>query len=299
MDEIFHVSFPGLGIESITISRVAFRLFGVDVYWYGILIALAVILGLLLAYRSAPRFGIKSDTILDTVIAVVPLMIVFARLYYVVFAQDEFKGNWLSIFNLRTGGLGFYGGVIGGIFAVILVSRIRHVPVSRMMDLLVVYLPLGQAIGRWGNFFNQEAFGSNTTLPWGMISEGTTRYLTEIGGFDPSMPVHPTFLYEFIGNMLIFALLYYVHAKSRRPFETLCVYLISYGFIRFFVENLRTDSLYIGNTDIRISVVMSGAMVICGGAAWILIRRKPIVEGRAGLVALEKKEKDLAENPGE
>lgn len=297
--EIFHVSFPGLGIDSIAISRVAFRLFGIDVYWYGILISFAVVLGLFLAYRSAARFGVKPDYVLDTVIAVVPLMIVFARVYYVVFALDEFKGNWLGIFNLRTGGLGFYGGVIGGVFAVILVSKIRRVPLSRMMDLLVVYLPLGQAIGRWGNFFNQEAFGTNTTLPWGMISEGTTRYLAGIGGFDPSLPVHPTFLYEFIANMLIFGLLCYIRRKSKRPYETLFVYLLSYGFVRFFVESVRTDSLYIGNTGIRISMVLSGAMFLGGVAALILIRRKPVVEGRAGLVALPKKEDTLAENPGE
>jgi len=298
MDEIFHVGFPGLGIDSITVNRVAFRLFGMDVYWYGILISFAVVLGLFLAYRNAARFGVKPDYVLDTVIAVVPLMIVFARLYYVVFALDEFQGNWLNIFNLRTGGLGFYGGVIGGILAVVLVSKFRRVPLARMIDLLVVYLPLGQAIGRWGNFFNQEAFGSNTSLPWGMISEGTTKYLAAVGGFDPSMPVHPTFLYEFIANMLIFVLLCIVRAKSKRPYETISVYLIAYGFVRFFVESVRTDSLYIGNTGIRISMVLSGMMVIGGMIALILIRRKPVVEGRAGVVS-EKKENSLAENSGE
>lgn len=292
-----------MGIDSITINRVAFNLFGTPVYWYGILISLAVILSLILAYRRADRFGVKPDYVMDTMIAIVPLMIVFARLYYVAFEWNEFKGKWLEIFNLRTGGLAFYGGVIGGVLALILVTRIRHIPLSRMMDLLVVYVPLAQGIGRWGNFFNQEAFGSNTTLPWGMISEGTTRYLTDIGGFDPSMPVHPTFLYEFLANMLIFVLLLFVRERSKRPYETTIVYFITYGLVRFFTESIRTDSLYIGDTDIRVSMVLSAVMCIIGLAALLLIRRKPVVEGRAGVVQRKEiqdnEEKNLDENPGE
>lgn len=298
MDEIFHVSFPGLGIESLPISRVAFRLFGLGVYWYGVIISLAVVLCLILAYRSAARYGVKPDHVVDIIIAVVPLMIVFARLYYVVFALDEFRGDWIRIFNLRDGGLAFYGGIIGGILAILLVARIRHIRISRMIDLLVVYVPLGQGIGRWGNFFNQEAFGTNTTLPWGMISEGTTAYLERIGGYDPSMPVHPTFFYEFAANMVIFVLLLFVRKKSKRPFETMAVYLLCYGFVRFFVESIRTDALYVGNTDIRISMVVSGAMCVLSAIWLIIIRRKPAVDGRAGLVP-ETKENGLAENPGE
>lgn len=292
MDEIYHVSFPGLGIDSITISRVAFRVFGVEIYWYGILISAAVLISLFLAYRSSKKFGVKPDHVLDTMITIVPFMIIFARLYYVVFALDEFKDNWLSVFNLRTGGLAFYGGVIGGVLAVILICRIRKIPFSRMADLLVVYLPLAQGIGRWGNFFNQEAFGSNTTLPWGMISEGTTEYLAKIGGFDPSAPVHPTFLYEFVANMLIFILLYFVREKSRRPYEATAVYFAAYGFVRFFTESIRTDSLYIGDTSIRVSMVLSACMCVTAVAVLVWIRTRPVVEGKAGIVP---KENELAE----
>ncbi len=285
MNEVFHVSFPGLGIDNLTINREAFSLFGVGVYWYGILISLAVIASLLLAYRSAEKFGVKPDYVLDTIIAIVPLMIIFARLYYIAFSFDEFKGNLLSILNLRTGGLAFYGGVIGGILAIIGVCRFRKVPLSRMMDLLVVYLPLAQGIGRWGNFFNQEAFGRNTALPWGMISEGTTDYLARIGGFNPNAPVHPTFLYEFLANILIFGILVYVRQKSKRPFETTAVYFIFYGFVRFFTESLRTDSLYIGNTNLRISMLLSAGMFIIALVAFLIIRRRPVIEGKAGLTA--------------
>lgn len=298
MNEVFHVGFPGLGIDSITINRVAFNLFGVEVYWYGILISFAVIISLFLAYRNAERFGVKPDYVLDTVITIVPFMIIFARLYYVAFALDEFEGRWLGIFNLRTGGLAFYGGVIGGIIAIVVVSKFRHIPLSRMMDLLVVYLPLAQGIGRWGNFFNQEAFGTNTNLPWGMISEGTTEYLSRIGGFDPMSPVHPTFLYEFLANIMIFIVLYFVREKSKRPFETTTVYFITYGFVRYFTESLRTDSLYIGNTQIRISMVLSAAMCISAVVVLILIRRKPVIEGKSGIITVQK-ENDSAEHPGE
>lgn len=295
MDEIYHVSFPGLGIDSITISRVAFKVFGVEIYWYGILISAAVLISLFLAYRSAKKFGVKPDHLLDTMITIVPFMIIFARLYYVVFALDEFKGNWISVFNLRTGGLAFYGGVIGGVLAIILICRIRKIPLHRMTDLLAVYLPLAQGIGRWGNFFNQEAFGSNTTLPWGMISEGTTSYLTKIGGFDPSAPVHPTFLYEFVANMMIFVLLHFVREKSKRPYETTAVYFIAYGFVRFFTESIRTDSLYIGDTSIRVSMVLSACMCIVAAAMLVWIRTRPVVEGKAGIVP---KENELAEETG-
>jgi phosphatidylglycerol:prolipoprotein diacylglycerol transferase len=297
MDGIFHVSFPGLGIDQVTIDRVAVDLFGFEIYWYGIIIAFAILLCLFLVNRSAKRYGVLPDYVLDTILAIIPLMLVFARIYYVAFSWDEFKGNWLGIFNPRTGGLAFYGGVIGGAVAIVLVSKIRRVPLSRMMDLLVVYLPLGQAIGRWGNFFNQEAFGTNTTLPWGMISEGTTKYLKEIGGFDPLAPVHPTFLYEFLANLLIFALLLWVRKKSKRPFETTVVYFIAYGSVRFFTESIRTDSLYIGSTGIRISMVLSAAMFLIALVLFILIRRKPVIEGLAGVVA-DTKENDIAENPG-
>lgn len=284
MDNIFHVSFPGMGIDNITINRVAFSFFGIEVYWYGMLISLAVILGLLILHRMAGRFGIHPDIVLDTVILLVPVMIVAARLYYVAFSFDEFKGNIWSVFNLRTGGLAFYGGVIGGVLAVFIISKIKKVSFSRLADLFVVVLPLSQGIGRWGNFFNQEAFGSGTTLPWGMVSEGTKSYLTQIGHVNPSTPVHPTFMYEFIANIIIFVILYKVHEKSKRPFETLMVYLMSYGLVRFFVESIRTDSLFIGESQIRVSMLLSGIMVAFGLICFIIIRRRPIVANAAGIV---------------
>ncbi|HAL74641.1 MAG TPA: prolipoprotein diacylglyceryl transferase, partial [Clostridiales bacterium] len=164
------VDFPGLGIQDIQISRIAFKLFGMPIYWYGLLIAFAIILCMLMAMRQAPKYSLNSEEIMDTFIAIIPLMIVFARLYYVAFEWEYYVEDWKMIFDTRQGGLGFYGGVIGGALAIWLVTRIKKIKISALLDFLAVYVPLGQAIGRWGNFFNQEAFGNNTTLPWGMYS---------------------------------------------------------------------------------------------------------------------------------
>ncbi len=299
MIEKFKVSFPGLGINDLLIDRVAFSLFGNDVYWYGILTATGLLLALLLSYRAAPRYGIQQDHVLDTVLYMIPLMIICARLYYVVFEWDSFKGNIKSIFALRDGGLAFYGGFIGGVITLIIVVKLRKLSLSRLMDLLVVYVPLGQGIGRWGNFFNQEAFGVNTKLPWGMISNGTADYLRRTGTGDPSLPVHPTFLYEFLANMLIFAVLLYIRKRSRRPYVTTASYFIMYGFIRFFVESLRTDSLFIGNTSLRASMVLSALMVLASSAYIIYVKRQPVVEGKAGLVELasEQAEEQISDIP--
>lgn len=274
MSADFLVDFPGLGIHDIPVRRVAFELFGFEVYWYGLLIASAIVLCLILASRQATRFQMKSDDILDTFILIIPMSIVLARLSYVVFEWPYYAEDWRRIIAVNQGGLMFYGGVAGGVLAVVIMCRIKKIPVSRMFDFLAVYLPLGQAIGRWGNFFNQEAFGSNTTLPWGMISNQTTLYLSRIGGFQPDQPVHPTFLYEFIGNMLIFALLFFIRRRNKTPFRVVLYYFLFYGILRFFVESVRTDSLYIPNTNLRVSMVISAVMVIFALILLMVLRQR-------------------------
>ncbi|MDD2580211.1 MAG: prolipoprotein diacylglyceryl transferase [Clostridia bacterium] len=274
MNADFLVDFPGLGIHDIPVRRVAFEVFGFEVYWYGLLIASAIVLCLILASRHAPRYQMKSDDILDTFILIIPMSIVLARLSYVVFEWPYYAEDWRRIIEINQGGLMFYGGVAGGVLAVVIMCRIKKIPVSRMFDFLAVYLPLGQAIGRWGNFFNQEAFGSNTRLPWGMISNQTTFYLTRIGGYQPDQPVHPTFLYEFIGNMLIFILLLAIRRRNKTPFRVLLYYFLLYGIMRFFVEAVRTDSLYIPNTDLRVSMVISAVMVVFSLILLMVLRQR-------------------------
>lgn len=266
----FLVSFPGLGIYDLPINRVLFEinLFGrtLSIYWYGLLIAIAFLLAMLLAMKQAETFGLNADYISELFLWIIPLGLVGARLYYVVFAWDEFAGNLGKILDTRTGGLAFYGGVIGGVLGVIIWSAIRKQSFNKIADFLIVYLPLGQAIGRWGNFVNQEAFGTNTTLPWGMISNGTTSYLRSLNmpGISPNLPVHPTFLYEFVGNMLIFVILLVVRKHSTTRYSVLSLYLVLYGTLRFFVEGIRTDALYVGDGGIRVSQWLSAAMVVAG-----------------------------------
>ena len=276
MNADFIVHFPGLGIHDLEVNRVAFRLFGFDIYWYGLLIAIAIVLCLFLASKEAPKFGLKSDHAVDAMIIIVPFMIIFARLYYVIFEWHRYADNWLKIFDTRDGGLAFYGGVIGGIIALIVMAKWRRYKVGNVLDFFVVYVPLGQAIGRWGNFFNQEAFGNNTDLPWGMISNGTMRYLSTVDmpGINPLAPVHPTFFYEFVANMMIFLILHRIRRQSNIKGETVAWYLVLYGAVRFFVESIRTDPLIIPNTTIRVSMLLSALMVLAGLAFLAVIQRR-------------------------
>ncbi len=272
----YSVSFPGLGIEGLNINRVAFEisLFGRDltVYWYGLIFTLAMLLCIAIAMWRAPRYDFTKDDILDYFLWLIPFILLGSRIYYVAFEWEQFKGSLSAIFDFREGGLAFYGGVIGGMLAIWIATRMKRVKLHRVFDYFAVLLPLGQGIGRWGNFFNQEAFGTNTSLPWGMISEGTRQGLAVLSpnpssplpGLDPNLPVHPTFLYEFIANMLIFAILLVVHKRQTRPWSSVLTYFFLYGTVRFFVEGIRTDSLMFDafGHSIRISQLLSAVMVI-------------------------------------
>lgn len=281
--ETLHVSFPGLGIYNLPVDRIAFsfnlgnREF--NIYWYGIIIAVAFLVCFLLSVKQAPKYGIKSDHIVDAFLLIMILAIVGARLYYVIFSWDEFSDNLIKIFQTRHGGLAFYGGLIGGIIAVIITAKHKKINLIDLIDFLAVYVPLGHAIGRWGNFFNQEAFGINTDLPWGMFSKQTYEYLAQYGDkYAPLSPVHPTFLYESIANIVIFIILYQIRKNSKKRGETISWYFILYGLVRFGVEGLRTDSLFIGNTSIRVSQALSLLLVIFGIATLAYISRRKQIE---------------------
>lgn len=282
----YHVSFPGLGIENLVVNREAFvfNLFGreLTVFWYGLIFTLAMILCIVIAMMRAKNYGFTRDDILDYFLWMIPLILVGSRLYYVVFEWDQFKGSFASIFDLRQGGLAFYGGVLGGMLVVAIAARIKRVKLHRILDYLAVLIPLGQGIGRWGNFFNQEAFGTNTSMPWGMISEGTRQGLAALNpdpanplpGLNPNLPVHPTFFYEFAANMIIFAVLLLVHKRQKRPWTTVLTYFFLYGIVRFFVEGIRTDSLMFNafGSAFRISQVLSAVMVVGAVIVFVIIR---------------------------
>lgn len=267
------LSFPGLGLE-FDINRVAFSVFGLPIYWYGILIAAAFLLGMLYVLRRVKTFGLDGDRLMDVLFGGVLLGIVGARLYFVLFSWDSYKDNLLSIFNIRSGGLAIYGAIIGAVLAAVVICRMRRVRLLPALDVAVGGLLLGQAIGRWGNFVNIEAFGSNTSLPWGMHSDSIKYYLAAnqsrlaaIGvTVDPQMPVHPTFLYESLWCLLGFLFIAWYTKRRRFDGELTLIYLGWYGFGRVFIEGLRTDPLLIGT--VRVSQIVA---LLCVLASVILL----------------------------
>jgi len=258
------VQFPGLGL-TFDIDPVAFRIGNFEVYWYGILIAAALVLCIALALKQAKKYNFPDTLIYDTMLVTIPCAIIGARAYYVIFNWSIYKDNLKSIFDTRAGGLAVYGGIVLSLVGLLLMCKIRKIPFTSLADYCIVYLPLGQAIGRWGNFFNQEAFGTTTTAPWGMWSKSVQSYLSR---FCPELvalsPVHPTFLYESIADLIIFVILLQVRKKSTRSFETTSAYFVLYGAVRFFIEGLRTDSLYIADTGIRASQALSLLLLLFG-----------------------------------
>ena len=277
------LSFPGMGIE-IDINPVAFEIGSFKVYWYGLIIAAAMLTCFILAVKQAKKNKFSPDLVYDLMFITLPCAIIGARLYYVAFKWDYYSQDLSRIFDTRSGGLAIYGGVIAVLFGYWVMCRIRKIPYGTVLDYLAPLLPLGQAIGRWGNFFNQEAFGTTTDLPWGMTSSEIRNYLaTNCPTLDSTMPVHPTFLYESLGNIILLCILFYLRKHSKYAYETSAVYFIGYGVLRFFVEGLRTDSLYISGTAIRASQLLSVILVI-GGLLYIAfahykkIERKPLPE---------------------
>ena len=274
----YHVTFPGLGLE-FTLDRVAFMLFGLPIYWYGILIASGMLLALLFAFRYARSFGIDADRMVDVILVSTVFSVLGGRAFYVAMAPFEYE-SFAQMLDIRQGGLAIYGAVIGAFAAALFVCKWRRVPVLPMFDLAGMGFLIGQGVGRWGNFFNQEAFGTNTTLPWGMYSDGTHAYLAGVQSrlaeqgvaVDPTLPVHPTFLYESVWCILGFFVLWAYLKHRKFHGELILLYVIWYGAERFFVEGLRTDSLMLGS--FRVSQLIAAASVLAALALWLVLRQK-------------------------
>ena len=274
------VQFPGLGL-SFHLNRVAFSIGGVHIYWYGVCIAVGLCLALVFAFRHSIEFGVDPDGMVDVILIGVVLGIVSARAYYVAMAPFQYQSIWEMI-AIRDGGLAIYGGIIGGFLFGGLACKWRKVPVLPMFDLTAMGFLIGQGCGRWGNFFNQEAFGCNTTLPWGMFSETTRAYLmgstvTAQSGvtIDPNLPVHPTFLYESIWCFVGFLLLFRYIKKRKFNGDIALRYMIWYGAGRFWIEALRTDSLMlVPSIGLRVSQLVAGIAVVVGVAAEIYFTHK-------------------------
>lgn len=279
---MFHVEFKALpfGFE---FSPIAFEIFGKPVYWYGIIITLGIILSVAYAFYRAKKFGVSIDDMYDYTIFVIIFGVIGARLYYVLSNLDSYK-TFFDIINIPAGGLGIYGGIIGGVIAVLAVSLFKKKNPIKILDIAAPATMIGQFIGRWGNFTNQEAFGINTTLPWGMKSyvvgtnengfigtrEYLTRYYSKLQVENPDLQisvngyVHPTFLYESVWNLIGFVIIHFTYKKQKFTGQMALMYITWYGLGRMFIEGLRTDSLYITGTSIRKSQLLAFLCFVIG-----------------------------------
>ncbi|MBR4030979.1 MAG: prolipoprotein diacylglyceryl transferase [Clostridia bacterium] len=258
------IGFPGLGL-SFNVNPVAFTLFGKDVYWYGVIIGCAIILAVILCTYLGKKQGISSDTILDIVLIGTPTAVIFARIYYCIFSWEKYADEPWKVFYIWEGGIAIYGAIIGAVLAAYIYCRVKKLDWRKIFDVCIVGVILGQAIGRWGNFVNREAFGNETTLPWRME-------LHSIGG--TVMFVHPTFLYESLWNILGTLLLIWVNNHKTKDGEAFFMYFVWYGIGRFFVEGLRTDSLYWG--PFRFSQVFAVLTAILGLIALFILKKDKI-----------------------
>lgn len=268
------------GIE-FSFSRVAFEIGGFPIYWYGILIAMGFLLAIIYAFRRASYFGIKQDPMIDVILVGSVCAIICARAYYVLTSLDSYH-SFKEAISIHDGGLAIYGAIIGAVVFGGIMCRVKKISVPAMFDLAGIGLLLGQAIGRWGNFMNQEAFGNNTSMPWGMISNGTIDYLSrpsvqsELSAqgvtVSPLMPVHPCFLYESLWCFAGFILLHFLSKHRAFKGETFLQYIVWYGLGRFFIESVRTDSLMIGS--FKISQIVAALCVVGGITAIIVIKLK-------------------------
>lgn len=260
------ISFPMLGDWSID-PPYSFNLFGLEIYFYGVIIALGFILAALYCAKRAKEFGLSSDELYELVIWLIPTCIIGARLYYVLFKLDYFIANPDRIFALRDGGLAIYGGIIAGIIVGIIWCRAKRIRVFAVADLTAFGLLIGQSVGRWGNFINREAFGAQTEI---FCRMGLT-----VPGFE-TLYVHPTFLYESLWNLLGLIVLHIWSKKGKRKYDgqVFWLYTLWYGLGRAWIEGLRTDSLYIGSTDIRVSQLLAIVSAVVSLVILIINARK-------------------------
>lgn len=291
------ITFPILGEwATFNFSRF-FTIFGFKIYWYGVIIAIGVLLGILYVVKRCGQFGLKEDNVVDALIFGLPSGIICARLFFVIFSTDssganEYFENPIKIFAIRDGGLAIYGGVIGAVLAIFIYSRVKRVSFASLADLTGLGLLIGQTVGRWANFVNRECYGFETSVPWKM---GLT-----LG--DVTTYVHPTFLYESLWNLIGFVLLHFYSKRGGRRFkgQIFLMYLGWYGIGRFYIEGMRTDSLYFFTTGIRTSQLIALLCVAVSITAQVVI----IIRRRSGTYIPEElsqhnpqKQKNSAHSP--
>lgn len=297
-----NIRFPNLGIVLKNVPS-GIDVFGFHIAFYGIVIGIGMLLGWLLAEWMAKRTGQNSEIYLDFALVVIIVSVICARIYYVIFTFDEFKDNPISILNLRTGGLAIYGGIIGAVITAIIYTKVKKYSFWLLADTGCIGLLVGQILGRWGNFFNREAFGKYTNGLFAMqldlrdvpydfnapLSYLQSKYAGRTAAYDRILEirnkmvsingyeyiqVHPTFLYEALWNLciLIFLIFYTKHKKFDG--EVMLIYLMGYGLGRVWMEGLRTDQLFLWGTPIAVSQLLSALIVIVAAILFIVKRRK-------------------------
>lgn len=285
------IDFPNLGIHLASVGK-TINLFHIDIAYYGIVIGLGILAGLFVAVMEAKRSGQNPDTYYDLVIYAVIFSVIGARIYYVIFSWDMYKDDLKSIFNIRQGGLAIYGGVIAAIITVIVFAKVKKLSAPLIFDTAGLGLVTGQMIGRWGNFFNREAFGEYTDNLFAMklpvdavrpgdITDMMRQHMVTENGV-AYIQVHPTFLYESLWCLMILVLLLLYRRHKKFDGEVFLMYLCGYGLGRVWIEGLRTDQLWIPGTEIPVSQVLAGVIVVVSITLIVYNRRK---------VNLDKKEK--------
>lgn len=265
------INFPHLGIHLEHVGK-TIEIFGFPIAYYGIVIMFGMLVGILIAYREAKRTGQNPDDYLDIAMIGIIAGVIGARIYYVVFAWDHYKDNLLEVFNIRQGGLAIYGGIIGAFLASFVCMKVKKINFLKILDTACMGILAGQIIGRWGNFFNREAFGGYTDGLFAMqlpvsavrqneITQKMWDHLVTINGVD-YIQVHPTFLYESLWNLAVLVILFALRKKIKFNGELFFMYLIGYGLGRAWIEGLRTDQLLIPGIEVPVSQILSVVLVI-------------------------------------
>lgn len=273
------IAFPNLDIYLKNIPK-GFEVFGFTIALYGVIIGIAIVAGILMAEREAKISGQDPETYWEFAFFAIIFSVIGARLYFVIFSWDLYKDDLLSIFNTRNGGLAIYGGVIGAFITLFVYAKVKKQNAFQMGDTGVFGLILGQIIGRWGNFMNREAFGQYTDslfamrLPISAVrsNEITVEMADHVTDGINYIQVHPTFLYESVGNLVILILMLLYRKKKKFQGEMCLFYLGGYGILRFFVEGLRTDQLHIPHTDLAVSQLLGITLFVFAVATDVIVR---------------------------
>ena len=277
------IRFPHLGIYLPNVGK-TISVFGFDIAYYGITIAIAMIVGISIALHEAKRTGQNQDTYLDLLMLTMLTSVVGARIYYVIFSWSNYKDNLGEILNIRNGGLAIYGGIIAGVITVFVYSKITKMKFLQIADTVCMGQAAGQIIGRWGNFFNREAFGEYTNNLLAMqlpvsavrkneITSAMWNHVVTIGGVE-YIQVHPTFLYEGLWNLMVLLFLFWFRKRKKFEGELFFCYLAGYGAGRFWIESLRTDQLLLPGIHVPVSQMLSAVLVIVSLSVIICKRRK-------------------------